>query len=219
MEKYIQDLDEYEVKKFLGKGACGEVYLVENKNTKKLYAAKISLDRCISKKEQIHFFAELQTFINTENPAILKFFGFNLFNFKKDPFTTLILEYLPNGDLHQLLKNCRNKNAPQGWTDTKKYINLLGIAIGMKYLHSQNIVQRDLKPQNILLDENYYPRISDFGLSKKLENLDSEALMNSAVGTLYYMAPEILKCIQYNYSVDVYSYALIAYQIITNNAI
>lgn len=67
---------------------------------------------------------------------------------------------MPNGSLREILDKSRHLLAPHEWTDTKKYINLLGIALGMKYLHSQNVVQRDLKPSNILLDENFYPHIS-----------------------------------------------------------
>lgn len=126
---------------------------------------------------------------------------------------------MPNDSLKTMLESERNKIAPQEWTITKKYINLLGISFGMRYLHSHNIVHRDLKPENILLDENLYPRISDFGFSKFLNGELSQNLMKTGVGTPLYMAPEILLAKDYNFKVDIYSFSLIAYEIITGQEI
>lgn len=56
--------------------------------------------------------------------------------------------------------------APKDWDDTKKLINIYGIALSMKYLHHHKILHRNLKPENILLDENLYPKLAIFGLSK-----------------------------------------------------
>lgn len=56
------------------------------------------------------------------------------------------------------------------WSPTKKYISLLGISDAMRYLHKVGVIHRDLKPQNILMDSDYYPRVCDFGLSRCFEN-------------------------------------------------
>lgn len=83
---------------------------------------------------------------------------------EKQNHPTIITEYLPNESLRDTLKKERSSTAPPGWTCASRYIVLLGIALGMKYLHSKSIVHRDLKPDNILLDE-HYPRLSVFGVS------------------------------------------------------
>ena len=89
----------------------------------------------------------------------------------------------------------------------------------MSYLHSHNIIHRDLKPENILIDENFYPKISDFGLSK-IVNEDSKYLRPRSIvdykGTKIYSAPEIHQFNDYTKAGDVYSFALITYEILSS---
>ncbi|KAK8857781.1 hypothetical protein M9Y10_016193 [Tritrichomonas musculus] len=85
----------------------------------------------------------------------------------------------------------------------------------MSYLHSYNIIHRDLKPANILLDENFYPKIADFGLSKfQINPLNS--IDDSTKGTPLYMAPEVWNNEGHSKASDVYSFALIVYELVTN---
>lgn len=218
MDDYKVNLKDYKNIKQIGSGSFGAVFLVENSKTKIKYAAKVSHKEYKQEEGEPAFLNEVKMQINLNNPAILKLMGFSLYNFSKAPFPTIILEYMPNGSLAEMLEKCRRGIAPHEWTNTKMYINLLGIALGMEYLHSQQTVQRDLKPLNVLLDENYYPRISDFGLSKKLNELNSMNFMSTGVGTIIYMAPEILSGSPYNYKVDVYAYSIIAYELITSQS-
>lgn len=90
---------------------------------------------------------------------------------------------------------------------------LIGIVIRMEFLHSKGIIHRDLKPENILLDENLYPKICNFGISIIS---DDELLKNqkSREGTPIYLAPEIIFYeAPYSFCVDVYAFALIAYEL------
>lgn len=89
----------------------------------------------------------------------------------------------------------------------------------MSYLHSHDIIHRDLKPDNILMDQFYLPKIADFGLSK-VNNSNSKSMSykstNGIKGTPLYMSPEIWEKAEYTKACDVYAFAFIVYEIITN---
>ena len=119
----------------------------------------------------------------------------------------------------------RNGLADYNWDDTKKLINIYDIPSGMAYLHRNNIIHRDLKPDNILIDEYLYPKIADFGLSKNLSDtkiFDEEYENNKGPiksgfkGTFAYCSPEILSAQEYKKAGDVYTFAMIVYEIMTN---
>ena len=83
----------------------------------------------------------------------------------------------------------------------------------MSFLHSNDILHRDLKPANILLDESLNPKICDFGISKFEQTGDESSQLK---GTPLFLAPEIIKDLQYSKAGDVYAFALIAYELIVN---
>lgn len=104
----------------------------------------------------------------------------------------IITEFSSNGLLDGIIKMKRNGCAQQDWDDT----NIYWIAAGMAYLCSLNIIHRDLKPANVLLDEFIYPRVADFGLSKKLSEKitgKKQELKRVFKGTYAYCAHEIIK--------------------------
>lgn len=124
------------------------------------------------------------------------------------------MQLLPNNSLENVLKNEKKGLAQKGWNPTKKYICLIGIADAMRYMHEHKIIHRDLKPGNIVLNENLEPIICDFGLSKYIDDLRTTIKNSENVGTPLYMAPEILDG-DYSFKIDVYSFSLIAYQLMT----
>ena len=83
----------------------------------------------------------------------------------------------------------------------------------MAYLHSLGIVHRDLKPDNVLLNQNDYPIVCDFGLSKFMERPNLR--QTTAAGSPVYMAPELMKRLEYTYSIDVYAYSYICFELLT----
>ena len=88
----------------------------------------------------------------------------------------------------------------------------------MLYLHHNNILHRDLSIWNVLVDKNYYPKLSDFGLSIKIDDMAAEK--KDVMGTTEYIAPEIWvndKQPQYSKSSDVYAFSFIVYALITNS--
>lgn len=123
----------------------------------------------------------------------------------------LIEEYAQNGSLENYIKHPQNDQIKI--TNSMKMIILYGIAQGMKDIHNREIIHGNLKPSNILLDENYYPLIDDIGPNKTRIN-QNELNINDFL----YSAPEIVASrgqINYSLKSDVYSYGLIVYFILT----
>jgi serine/threonine protein kinase len=129
---------------------------------------------------------------------------------KKDP-PKIISEYLCNGSLRPVIGS---STAPEWWNGLCKVKAILGIVHAMRYVHFKGIIHRDLKPENILLQEDYEIRIADFGSSRIFE---ADVTMTDA-GTPLYMAPEVGSG-HYDRKIDVYSFGLILYEIVTSNPI
>lgn len=94
---------------------------------------------------------------------------------------TLLTEYLCNGSLKEVLDKERRCIADSNWNPTKKCICLIGIADAMRCLHEHGILHSDLKPANILIGSNHYPRVCDFGLSRCLSSATLKTLVNKAL--------------------------------------
>ena len=85
----------------------------------------------------------------------------------------------------------------------------------MSYLHSHSILHRDLKLNNIYLDDSMFPKISGFNIAKEMES-DSNEPNDTIKGTPAYIAPEVYSDLDYSKASDVYSFALVVYEILSN---
>jgi serine/threonine protein kinase len=145
-----------------------------------------------------------------KHPFILSLKGYCLPKGKEG--AKLVTEYMVNGSLKRVL--ALGSEAPRWWTVERKVECVIGIVLGMTYIHSRGFIHRDLKPENIFIDGRYRIRIGDFGSSRLF---DAGVTMTS-VGTPLYMAPEAGDS-HYDCKVDVYSFGLIMYEIVTNDPI
>jgi len=173
----------------LGKGGFAEVYMSLNLDTGELIAVKQvpvpqqgaeseSLKRVSQLEKEIHLLQDL------EHPNIVRYLGFE----RNDQFINIFLEYVSGGSISSLLLKfgCFNEKLIQ--------IYCRQILLGLEYLHSKEIAHRDIKGANILLDHNAQVKLSDFGASKKLEDLvPSSNGTRSFAGTPYWMAPEVVQ--------------------------
>lgn len=146
---------------------------------------------------------EMPIISKLRHPNILSFFGV-MVNDKKD--IMLITELMAAGSLYaniknnyQIIRRVRHKIA-------------LDIAKGMRHMHACSFLHRDLNTKNILLNDNYIAKISDFGLSRIMDDGDE---MTSNVGFLAYMAPEIREGNMYSEKADVYSFGMVLYELFT----
>lgn len=154
------------------------------------------------------FIAEVQTIGSIHHFNLVSLVGFCAEKFSR----LLVYEYMPNGSLDRWIFN-KIPELALGWQIRKKII--LDIAKGLAYLHeecNQKIIHLDIKPQNILLDENFNAKVSDFGLSK-LIGRDQSQVITTMRGTPGYMAPEWLSSV-ITEKADVYSFGIVVLEIL-----
>lgn len=191
--------------KLIGAGACGEVWLgiyipkQLRVAIKKLYSAEFNDNDFKSWVREIEIHATLQ------HQFLLPFIGYT----STHPYSIITPE-MSNGSLYDAIHNPESKIKLNG-TDLTK----IGycIACGMRYLHDRHIMHRDLKSPNVLLDNDKLPKICDFGLSRTRE---LQSNLTKTVGTPQWMAPELVKCSDYDESIDVYAYGVVLWEMLTD---
>lgn len=206
------DLDDFEIIKELNRGGFGIVFLVQEKATKKLYAAKVNLVDLDDIDDYVKcVLREIKILAKASFPTVVGFRGYSLTDFRGIPNITILLDFLKRGSLVDVLKNEKENKS---FNATKRHIIITGIAHGMMTLHSLNIIHRDLKPGNVLIDDDFFPHITDFGLSKYFDPSDPHQ-QSTWGGTPLYEAPEIWLKDDYDTSVDVYAFGLLMYEVVT----
>lgn len=152
---------------------------------------------------------ELHILSKCIHPRIVQFLGAG----KTDIHTYMLFEYMENGNLEDYISKTK--------IDVReKYQLMLDICIGVHYLHNRKpeiVLHRDLKPGNILINKHGEAKISDFGISKLINNDMCNVFTGHTgeTGTYIWMSPEVLKHEEYNYKSDIYCLGLILYFIWT----
>ena len=182
-KKYPEtSLQFYKYGRLIGQGAFGKVNLGLNILTGRIVAVK-SFNKNNSEltgdnMKKIKYETDLMKKLN--HPNITKI----LEMFEDEKYFLIIMEYINGGNLFSFVKKRRKLSEK-----TAKFL-FRQIILGIKYIHEQNIVHRDIKLENLLIDLNNNVKICDFGIGRKLEN--KKQLLHDQCGTLMYMAPEIL---------------------------
>ncbi|KAI5675223.1 hypothetical protein M9H77_06173 [Catharanthus roseus] len=192
-------------KEEIGRGSFGIVYKGLVKNGSRTVAVK-KLDRVAQDTEK-EFRAEVKSIGQTHHKNLVRLLGFC----DEGQHRLLVYEYMSNGTLSSLIFG----NSKPSWGLRTQIA--VAIARGLAYLHeecSNQIIHCDIKPQNILLDEYYNARISDFGLAKLLAFNQSRTHTNIR-GTKGYVAPEWFRSSQVTSKVDVYSFGVMLLEIIS----
>ena len=209
--KYYND---YKFVSFLGSGAFSKIELVEKEGKK--YAMKIIDKSFLQSQKNIEFDEEGNIIVNTSfenaikeiailkktnHPNIIKLY--EILYCKKNKKIYLILEYCENGDLieyddeagkfilNKHVKEKKKKIENETYYKTKEILRFLkDIISGLCYLHSNGIIHRDIKPNNILLDKNNVCKITDFNVSSILENIDDDNIGRKICSADHFRPPE-----------------------------
>ncbi|XP_015941737.3 LEAF RUST 10 DISEASE-RESISTANCE LOCUS RECEPTOR-LIKE PROTEIN KINASE-like 2.5, partial [Arachis duranensis] len=169
-----------------------------------------------SKGNGEEFINEVASISVTSHVNIVELLGFCL----EDTKRALIYKYMPNGSVEKFIYEGRDsKTFNPNLTCKTMYKIAIGVARGLDYLHkgcNSKIVHFDIKPHNILLDEDFCPKISDFGLAKICMEKESILSLMIARGTIGYIAPEVFSRNfgEVSHKSDVYSYGMMVLEMI-----
>ena len=205
-----QSIGRYHILEQLGEGGMATVYKAYDTRLERNVAVKVlRTDQFIPAQLQMvlqRFEREAKSLAKLTNPNIVNILDFG----EHDGMPFLVMEYLPGGTLKKKL------GQPIPWREALRI--LLPVAHGLAYAHGHGIIHRDVKPANILLNEDDRPILTDFGIAKLLEAPSGHTLTASGVGmgTPEYMAPEQgLGANTIDERADVYSLGIVLYEMIT----
>ena len=168
-----------------------------------------------SKENGQDFINEVVSITGTSHVNIASLLGFCYERKKR----ALIYEYMPRGSLDQYIshKGPHRNNIELDWNTL--YSIVIGVARGLEYLHRgciTMILHFDIKPHNILLDSDFCPKISDFGLAKQCKARESHVTMTGVKGTVGFIAPEVIfrNIGNVSHKSDVYSYGMLVLEMV-----
>ncbi|SOV21463.1 NIMA related kinase 2 [Plasmodium sp. DRC-Itaito] len=196
----------YEVVKSIGRGSFGIVTAVKDENEKIFVIKELDIS-CMNSKEKMNVVNEIRALIKMSvHPFIVRYKE----AFVEDCVLYVAMDYCIKGDLGKVIKKHKELETPIPEKKIKRW--LLQIIMALKFIHDKKLIHRDLKCNNIFLDEKERAKIGDFGLAKFIEQTEKT---NTLCGTIGYMAPEICKNINYSFPADIWSLGIILYELIS----
>ena len=196
------ELDDFQIMKVLGRGTFGKVCLVQYKPTKEYYAMKSLKKDVLLDMDQVQStILEKKILQSLDHPFLVGM----VFCFQTEERIYFIMPFIRGGELFQHLRT------EKFFKEDKARFYAASMGIALEYLHNHGIVYRDIKPENILIGEDGYLKLIDFGMAKMLKG--NEKAM-SFCGTPEYLAPEIITGEGHNRAADWWSYGILLFEML-----
>ncbi|XP_052005459.1 serine/threonine-protein kinase 32B-like [Xyrauchen texanus] len=199
--------DHFQILRAIGKGSFGKVCIVQKKDSQQLYAMKyMNKQTCIERNIITNVMRELQLMQRLQHPFLVNLW----YSFQDVEDVFMVVDLLSGGDLRfHLQQNVRFKEEM-----VKLYV--CELALALCYLQRSHVIHRDVKPDNILLDEHGHVHITDFNVATEITASEK---VTSMAGTKPYIAPEVFQSFVdgvsgYSYAVDWWSLGVTAYELL-----
>ncbi|OCK82983.1 Pkinase-domain-containing protein [Lepidopterella palustris CBS 459.81] len=193
-------LNDFTIQRTLGTGSFGRVHLVQSKHNQRFYAVKVLKKAQVVKMKQVeHTNDERRMLQKVKHPFLITLWG----TFQDARNLYMVMDFVEGGELFSLLRKSQRFPNPVA----KFYA--AEVTLALDYLHSMNIIYRDLKPENLLLDRHGHLKITDFGFAKEVPDITW-----TLCGTPDYLAPEVVASKGYNKSVDWWSLGILIFEML-----
>ncbi|KAF2845541.1 camp-dependent protein kinase A [Plenodomus tracheiphilus IPT5] len=193
-------LTDFAIQRTLGTGSFGRVHLVQSKHNQRFYAVKVLKKAQVVKMKQVeHTNDERRMLQQVKHPFLITLWG----TFQDSKNLYMVMDFVEGGELFSLLRKSQRFPNPVA----KFYA--AEVTLALDYLHSHNIIYRDLKPENLLLDRHGHLKITDFGFAKEVPDITW-----TLCGTPDYLAPEVVASKGYNKSVDWWSLGILIFEML-----
>uniref|UniRef100_A0A1D1XFA4 cAMP-dependent protein kinase n=1 Tax=Anthurium amnicola TaxID=1678845 RepID=A0A1D1XFA4_9ARAE len=193
-------LSDFNICRTLGTGSFGRVHLVQSKHNNKFYAMKVLKKTEVVRLKQVeHTNNEKHILEQVQHPFLVNLWG----TFQDSANLYMVMDYVVGGELFSILRKS------QRFPDHIAKFYAAEVVLAFEYLHAKDIIYRDLKPENLLLDYNGHIKITDFGFAKYVPDITW-----TLCGTPDYLAPEIIQSKGYGKAVDWYSLGVLIFEML-----
>ena len=202
VEKFLVDLNDYEILESIQKSNYCTTQIVKCRSTEKKYVAKTYFF-AINLRNRLPILQKISCLLYFQHPTLFNIKGFSYKDFENKENITSLMKFNGRRSLAYFKYN--------SFTNTVYQKILIGVARAMMLLHQKHIIHGNLNPDNILLDNKYYPKITDFCLSKRFDINDLENC------SIQYISPEVIISNRLDEKSDVYSFGILMYEIVSKS--